>query len=62
MLQRQQQQQQQQQGQQPTCVTTPADSWPMTMGALTSKSPMRPTFQKCTSEPQIPTAFIDTRT
>jgi nitric oxide reductase large subunit len=45
-----------------TSVTTPADSCPMTIGALTTKSPMRPCLRKCTSEPQMPTAFIATLT
>lgn len=29
----------------PTWVITPADSWPITMGLFTTKSPMRPYFR-----------------
>jgi hypothetical protein len=40
----------------------PEDSWPITIGALTTKSPMRPCFKKWMSLPQIPTLRMATRT
>ena len=46
----------------PTATTLPLDSCPITMGAVSTKSPIRPRVQKCTSDPHIPTDCISSST
>ena len=46
----------------PTPTTRPADSWPSTSGAFTTREPMRPCSYQCTSEPHTPTDVTSTST